>query len=139
MMHHLRLFALLGVLGVTVSAWSEARLWVEKDSLYIGEIDTSVKHIDLELTVRNTGDAELRIDKVLTDCLCTTAIFDKTPIASGGNAAVKVGIDIDTLYLGRSEKSIMIFSNARGIKKKVLIIYDLGSIASQHDKQKDRH
>lgn len=138
-MHHLRLFALLALLTSAVPAWSEARLWVEKDTLYIGEIDTSVKHIDLELTVRNIGDTELRIDKVLTDCLCTTATFDKTPIASGENAVLKVGVNIDTLYLGRSEKSIMIFSNARGIKKKVVIIYDLESIASRHDKRRERH
>lgn len=137
MMHHLRLTALLCLLATATSAWSEARLWVEKDTIYVGEIDTSVKHIDLVVTVRNTGNTELRIDKVMTDCLCTTATFDKTPVASGETGTIKVGIDIETLYTGRSEKSILIFSNAKGIKQKVVLIYDLASIASRHNRQKE--
>lgn len=137
MMHHLRLTALFCLLATATSAWSEARLWVEKDTIYVGEIDTSVKHIDLVVTVRNTGNTELRIDKVMTDCLCTTATFDKTPVASGETGTIKVGIDIDTLYTGRSEKSILIFSNAKGIKQKVVLIYDLASIASRHNRQKE--
>ncbi|MDD6493932.1 MAG: DUF1573 domain-containing protein [Bacteroidales bacterium] len=137
MMHHLRLTALLCLLATATSAWSEARLWVEKDTIYVGEIDTSVKHIDLVVTVRNTGNTELRIDKVMTDCLCTTATFDKTPVASGETGTIKVGIDIDTLYTGRSEKSILIFSNAKGIKQKVVLIYNLASIASRHNRQKE--
>lgn len=137
MMHHLRLTALLCLLATATSAWSEARLWVEKDTIYVGEIDTSVKHIDLVVTVRNTGNTELRIDKVMTDCLCTTATFDKTPVASGETGTIKVGIDIDTLYTGRSEKSILIFSNAKGIKQKVVLIYNLASIASRNNRQKE--
>ena len=137
MMHHLRLTALLCLLATATSAWSEARLWVEKDTIYVGEIDTSVKHIDLVVTVRNTGNTELRIDKVMTDCLCTTATFDKTPVASGETGTITVGIDIDTLYTGRSEKSILIFSNAKGIKQKVVLTYDLASIASRHNRQKE--
>lgn len=137
MMHHLRLTALLCLLATATSAWSEARLWVEKDTIYVGEIDTSVKHIDLVVTVRNTGNTELRIDKVMTDCLCTTATFDKTAVASGETGTIKVGIDIDTLYTGRSEKSILIFSNAKGIKQKVVLIYDLASIAARHNRQKE--
>ncbi len=68
--------------------------------------------IDLAYTVKNTGTADLIIEKVSVSCACTTAELEKNTISPGESTELRVKFDPteDNLY-GEIQRIIYLRSN----------------------------
>ena len=68
--------------------------------------------IDLDYTVKNTGNADLVIEKVSVSCECTTAELEKNTIPPGESAGLRVKFDPaeDNLF-GDIQRIIYLRSN----------------------------
>lgn len=68
--------------------------------------------IDLVYTVKNTGNADLIIEKVSVSCECTTAELEKSTIPPGESAELRVKFDPaeDNLF-GEIQRIIYLRSN----------------------------
>jgi hypothetical protein len=68
--------------------------------------------IDLVYQVKNTGNADLMIEKVSVSCACTTAKLDKSTISPGESTELKVKFDPaeDNLF-GNIQRIIYLRSN----------------------------
>ena len=70
------------------------------------------ERIELAYTVRNAGDALLRIEKVSTSCGCTEAELDRTDIPPGETAQLSVSLDpIEDDLFGDVRRVIYLRSN----------------------------
>lgn len=83
---------------MTACAKKAPRIAVEPTSQELGEIPQ--QKIELVYTVRNEGEGNLQIEKIITSCDCTKAVIDKNLIAAGQSAALTVTLDPtdDNLY-----------------------------------------
>lgn len=69
------------------------------------------KHpVTAEYEIKNTGHQDLLINKVMTDCGCTTVDYPRKPIAPQTSATIKVVYD--SKLLGTFQKQIALLSNA---------------------------
>lgn len=68
----------------------------------------------------NTGDNNLIIDNVVTDCGCIRADFPKEPVAPGKTGLIEVEFDSSGLF-GRQFKTIEVYANTK--KPKQLAIF----------------
>jgi len=68
----------------------------------------------------NTGDKELKIDDVVTDCGCVHAEFLKEPVPPGKTGLIEVEFDSSGLF-GRQFKTIEVHANTK--KPKQLAIF----------------
>mgnify|MGYP000945605141 CR=1 len=68
--------------------------------------------IDLVYTVKNTGNADLMIEKVSVSCECTTAELERSTIPPGESAELRVKFDPaeDNLF-GEIQRIIYVRSN----------------------------
>ena len=109
------LFSILCIL--TAYGQNGAKIWIEKDTMELGEVTPCVRSITAEVAVYSIGEESLTLYKAKTDCLCTAVDIDRTPIPPSEYRIVTVKIDIDKHLSGEIVKSIMIYSNADEQKK----------------------
>ncbi|MCB9197348.1 MAG: DUF1573 domain-containing protein [Flavobacteriales bacterium] len=104
--------------------------YAEKDSIYAGltvpsgTFDfgklKSGEVVTHTFTVENTGNKELIIKDVVTNCNCNTSSFTSSPIPPGGKGEVTVTFDTKGL-IGKQVRSITIIADAfPGTKRLVL-------------------
>lgn len=102
---------------IAVALWSGAPLLAEggKPKAVIAEpvqdlgaIPVSDK-VNVTFTIRNEGDAELKITEVRPSCGCTVADFDPT-IPPGGSGEVRASLDTTNLN-GPNSKTLTVFTN----------------------------
>lgn len=68
--------------------------------------------IELAYTVRNTGDALLKIEKISTSCDCTEAKLDRMEIPAGESAQLTVLLDpVEDDLFGEVKRVIYLRSN----------------------------
>jgi hypothetical protein len=109
-----RLFLLLlGLisLGVLVACTNKAPIITIEPALQdLG--DQPQQLIDLVYTIKNTGNADLIIEKVSVSCACTTAEMEKNTIPPGESAKLRVKFDPaeDNLF-GEIQRIIYLRSN----------------------------
>ena len=88
--------------------------------------DDAVKTISVN--IRNTGDQDLKITDVSTDCDCTTVDFFTKTIKGGDDADLKITLDLSGFFPMEVEKKVFISSNAPGsptvITLKGLLLYE---------------
>ena len=82
---------------------------LKKHKIDLGKV---MKHSPLkyEISVFNEGDKPLIITNVRTNCGCTVASYENTPIVPGDSGTVTLKLDTETL--GTFNKVAAIYSNA---------------------------
>jgi len=85
------------------------RIAVDPRSFDFGTVSqgTVVEH---DFIVRNTGTADLNLQRVVAACGCTATTSSTAPIPPGGEAPVHVKLDTAG-FSGAKEKTVRIFSN----------------------------
>src|SRR5690606_30571961 len=78
----------------------------------------TVEHV---FAYKNTGNAPLVLNNVLTTCGCTAPQWPKTPIAPGEESQIKVRFN-SAGKMGRQNKVITVQSNAEGGATRLKII-----------------
>lgn len=69
----------------------------------------------------NTGNAPLKIEKIITTCSCTAGIFDTSRIIAPGEKA-EISVTFTTAgKTGRQHRSITVISNAKNKYARVLL------------------
>ena len=68
------------------------------------------QHASVKL--KNTGDETLRIDKIATDCDCTTASVSVDSLKAGEEGELSIDVDYNAFFPGLQEKRIRIYSNS---------------------------
>lgn len=116
---------LLSLVSFSLYAEDVARIWVEKDTVFVGKVDCHVRSVTIDIPVYNTGDAPLKISEIGSDCICTQTKYDKEPIPAASNKTISVSIDIRKYFSGEMEKSIFIMSNATEPKKAVTFVINV--------------
>jgi rhodanese-related sulfurtransferase len=95
------------------SAASGPRLLAEPQVLSLGELDTSTgqRIFPASFTLRNGGDATLRLEPPRAGCGCTKLKLAKQELAPGESTELKATLDITGRY-GSQRFSIFVSSNA---------------------------
>lgn len=89
---------------------SAPQIVVEPPSQELGE--QPQKLIELAYTVRNDGNAPLKIEKISTSCDCTEAKLDRTEIPAGETAQLSVSLDpVEDNLFGEVKRVIYLRSN----------------------------
>jgi len=85
------------------------------------EFDTAVfdfgtilqgEQVGTSFTFKNTGKADLIIQKVETSCGCTVPEYDRSPVAPGATGTIRVRFDSDNKE-GAQYKTIKVKSNCK--------------------------
>jgi len=100
------------VLGMVLAqgAWPGPRLQVESPVWDFGR-RTNVVELTHDYALRNTGDAELRIVRVVSSCqACLRAALDTNRLPPGASAVVHAQLDL-TFLDGPVSREISLFSN----------------------------
>ena len=84
-------FVLFAIL-LTACVGNQPQINPETSQFDFGDVVNGVI-MEKDLTVRNTGKADLIIDTVTTTCGCTTANLDSMTIPAGGSAILHVEFD----------------------------------------------
>lgn len=89
-----------------------ARLEVVNNNVDFGALkaDAEVQHA--EVTIRNTGDAPLKIMRVFGDCSCSAGKYEGGELAPGDSATIKVSFNPKGRQPGEFVKTVKIRSNA---------------------------
>ncbi len=87
----------------------QPRLQIEQAEFDFGVVDegTAVKH---DFQIRNAGDADLRIERLVPGCQCTVPALASNLLAPGEAATVRVEMNTQG-FSGPIERSVRIFSN----------------------------
>jgi hypothetical protein len=110
-----KIFCCLMAAGLSLAGWSAAaaapRLEVSQPTFDLGEIfeDQPLEHV---FTLKNTGDAPLRLDEIKLDCACSAVDYDRL-IPPGGSGKVVFTVK-PYAALHKFCKKGMIFSNDPG-------------------------
>jgi lipoprotein-anchoring transpeptidase ErfK/SrfK len=80
-----------------------------------------VEKLNASFTVKNTGDAVLKIDNVRPGCGCTVVKFD-TNIAPGKTGLIQSTVNIANYHSGSISKGVTVTSNAANISSQQLTI-----------------
>ena len=108
----LRILAGAFVLGLiwSTEALAAPRIQVEPLLWDFGTA-TNIPEITRDFTVRNTGDADLQINRLVSSCdACLRAAIDKTKIPPGGTAVVHGRLDLRALE-GPITRTITVYCN----------------------------
>lgn len=101
---------------------AQPRLELNLDHTYdFGLVKLQESPIKVDVTVYNRGDSTLIIDKVKTDCGCTTAPLNKKVINPNDSAIISITLDISS-YRGLINKSITIYSNSEPTPIRVITL-----------------
>jgi len=98
-----------GVAFAAVATAGPRATLVEPAQVQRGEVEPG-DVLRLEWTLRNDGDAPLRIESLLPTCYCTTAKADANVVPAGGTTKIHVTIDPSD-FSGPIEKGVEIATN----------------------------
>ncbi|WP_029905857.1 DUF1573 domain-containing protein [Prevotella sp. 10(H)] len=79
-----------------------------------GKIEKSKKLVTHDFILKNTGDAPLIVQRVITGCGCAKADYPNAPILPGKEG--KITIKYETTTTGVFNKTMTVFSNAEAVK-----------------------
>jgi rhodanese-related sulfurtransferase len=86
-------------------------------------------------TVKNLGDEDLIIERVITDCGCTTADISSKQIVPKSSAELKAIYNTKGKPYGQDSKNIYIFSNdSLNPKAKITVVAEIISAEESHSK-----
>lgn len=112
-LHRLLVLATLAAIVLPLLAAcgrSAPQIVVEPPSQELGERPQQL--IELAYTVRNAGDAPLKIEKISTSCDCTEAKLDRMEIPAGETAQLTVSLDpVEDNLFGDVKRVIYLRSN----------------------------
>lgn len=103
--------------GKTQQAIADTQIEWRKKSWDFGTI-TAGEEVSHTFYYKNTGDHNLIVKKIETGCGCTTAGYDKTPLAPGKEGKIEIAFNSKGRF-GKQYKEIRIFAN---IPEKVSIL-----------------
>lgn len=126
-MRRLLLFATIALTVIGLIRAEELdgpRLRFEKKTVDLGRIERGEVASD---TVRfiNAGEQPLVIQRIHTDCGCTTADYTREPVGSGESGYIVVSFNSKNYEAGKFHKSVRIKSNALNYRE---IIYVEGVV-----------
>lgn len=104
-----RILSIIIFLFAVCSVYGQARIEFSTMEYDYGIIPYN-KPVDAVITVRNSGDSPLIINKVSTSCGCTVADWDKNAIAPGNSGYIK--ISYDARLMGHFYKEVSVYCNA---------------------------
>src|SRR5512135_3339927 len=106
----LALLAAIGLLWLAGCQPQGPRVEISPAERDLGQ--TKQVHLETSYTVRNSGNAPLKINKVYTSCDCTKASVDREVIPPGETAQLKVTMDPALLNLyGKIRRDIIVETN----------------------------
>lgn len=94
-----------------VDTLSYAQITFEQSNHNFGDIIQGQK-VEYEFKFKNTGNAPLILQNVLTTCGCTVPAWPKEPVNPSAEGIIRVVFD-STSKLGRQNKLITIRSNSK--------------------------
>ena len=105
------LVLLLQIFGLTgpVFADQKPKLVIESAVHNFGTVSQGTK-VSHDFTLRNAGDADLTIQRVVPSCGCTATSSSTDKVAPGANAQVHVEVDT-TGFSGEKLKTVRLFTN----------------------------
>jgi Protein of unknown function (DUF1573) len=108
-----RLSCLLSSLVLaSISSSASPKIDVDKTTFDCGVIaEGKTDKLHAQFTVKNTGDAPLKIDNVRPGCGCTVVKFD-TMVAPGKSSVIQSTVNIANFHSGAISKYITVQSNA---------------------------
>ncbi|GAB4123968.1 MAG: hypothetical protein OHK0045_04220 [Raineya sp.] len=121
----LQILAQESVINDTLPISTLPRIMFQVQEYNFGNIKLG-ESISYHFEYSNTGKQPLRILAVQTSCDCTTAIWDKKPIAQGEKAKITVIYTPKPNQLGDQRKVILVISNAQNKEER---IYMKGSVS----------
>lgn len=95
----------------SVDTLSYAQITFEQSNHNFGDIIQGQK-VEYEFKFKNTGNAPLILQNVLTTCGCTVPAWPKEPVNPSAEGIIQVVFD-STSKLGRQNKLITIRSNSK--------------------------
>jgi len=112
MFHFVQIIIALPILSLPVFAQGSPKIDFNKTVIDCGTIvDGSREKINAQFTVKNIGDAPLKIASVRPSCLCTIVKFD-TLIMPGKTSILAAVVDITEYHSGPISKPVTVSSNA---------------------------
>ncbi len=106
----------IALCALVLAHWCGAqRIVLSETTFDFGDIE-NVHTVTREITVRNEGDADLKLGKIKASCGCTAALIDRTTIPPGEEAALSVSFN-PSGFMGRQNKKVFIASNDPTRKK----------------------
>lgn len=96
------------------------RLRLEKKLVDLGKIERGEVASDT-LRFINAGEQPLVIERIHTDCGCTTADYTREPVAGGESGYIVVSFNAKNYEAGKFHKSIRIKSNALNYREIVYV------------------
>ena len=94
-----------------------AALELSKEEVDLGKVMISDEPRVIEIELRNSGDDELSITKVVPSCDCTSVDFPQEPIKGGHTAMLRVTFSAHDLFPGDIERDVEIFTNIESVPK----------------------
>lgn len=96
-------------LQVYAQSANSSSIKIDKPSFDFGKVSqgTKVKH---DFVVRNMGNAELKIDKLVSSCGCTASHASSNTIAPGAESKILVEFD-SSGFSGEKVKTVQLYSN----------------------------
>jgi rhodanese-related sulfurtransferase len=111
-----------GLAAADTAASSGPRLLVEPEVLSLGELDTSTgqRIFPALFTLKNDGDAPLRLETPRAGCGCTKVQLAKYELAPGESTELKATLDVTGRY-GSQRFSIFVPNNASATPDRLVI------------------
>ena len=86
------MFLLVVVLMLTACSGGDPAVELETQQFDFGDVVNGLV-VEKDLTIRNTGKADLVVETVTTTCGCTTASLDRMTISAGESAILHIEFD----------------------------------------------
>lgn len=102
-------------LSVPYGAMAEkrAKLHIKCTKIDLGVIygDSAVRNFNIKFV--NKGTADLKITKVIPDCDCTTASYDRKRVSPKSTGLINVNVNLTGFLPGEIEKKVAVYSNSK--------------------------
>ena len=128
--------SLLSVFAV-LSLSAQPRITFDKTQHDFGRVSEESGTASHDFTFRNTGNAPLVIQNVITTCGCTTPEFTRQPIIPGATGFIKVSYDVKGRP-GAIDKTITVHTNSTPPTANLRIIGEVTPI-DRHPSEAFRH
>lgn len=97
---------------------ASATIEFRQDEFDFGEIEKG-RVVECKFSFKNTGENEVLISNVETECGCTAAYWPKQPLSSGEQSTIAVSLDKKTG--GTVRQTVKVFGNFTG-SPKILVV-----------------
>lgn len=104
-----RIIISFGLCALACVAWAQPQVAVTRDVANMGEIAFQLPK-KVSFTLKNTGDAPLRINEVIPSCGCMSVDWTREPIEPGAEG--QISTVYDAKMLGVFQKDLEVYTNA---------------------------